>query len=532
MWKTLVLLWSLNLCLSDSKFRTSAEYAVHLQKDVEISYENECRQTCRESLSTNNIYCGRSLVLYKWCTIMFCNKLCRTSIAQVVTDPPLGKNYLKKRRKRDTGKGYKSKKHFIKRTISDKATPTGTTPSKMPTRGTTKTLDLETTIDPIKATVKTTPTSVEHLVNPSITTIEEITIPAASITSGIVSTTTAISTNSTEHPAKQATTSTEKAIKTTPATSSTAGIPSTTTTFTTTSTEAIILTKSSSMTLKTIELVTTAMSTTTGAALKTIPIVNPSAINITTKATTEQIDITLVTEKDNAREKTTPDASPTMVRTTIISSEPTVVLTTVPPVPIQPSANTKEPLAATTTEANITKSSMPALNTALNFPTTTTAVTTTEFITSEPTKQLTTTSPMKPTVLNTTFSVPLVTRLLETSSPHEATSTAKPSISSSSSTSSNPSTSKTSKSDSSVLTSTKISTESYFKDGDLQKGDNRGDAKHVQNTSFLLAVLLLGNLFFIAVIVLFILQAYESYKKKDYTQVDYLINGMYADSEM
>uniref|UniRef100_A0A8C8YR29 Uncharacterized protein n=1 Tax=Prolemur simus TaxID=1328070 RepID=A0A8C8YR29_PROSS len=26
--------------------------------------------------------------------------------------------------------------------------------------------------------------------------------------------------------------------------------------------------------------------------------------------------------------------------------------------------------------------------------------------------------------------------------------------------------------------------------------------------------------------------AYESYKKKDYTQVDYLINGMYADSEM
>ncbi|XP_006867826.1 PREDICTED: uncharacterized protein C11orf24-like [Chrysochloris asiatica] len=31
--------------------------------------------------------------------------------------------------------------------------------------------------------------------------------------------------------------------------------------------------------------------------------------------------------------------------------------------------------------------------------------------------------------------------------------------------------------------------------------------------------------------VLFALQAYESYKKKDYTQVDYLINGMYADSE-
>ncbi|XP_006861113.1 PREDICTED: uncharacterized protein C11orf24 homolog [Chrysochloris asiatica] len=50
--------------------------------------------------------------------------------------------------------------------------------------------------------------------------------------------------------------------------------------------------------------------------------------------------------------------------------------------------------------------------------------------------------------------------------------------------------------------------------------------------SFLLTVLLLGVTLFITVLVLFALQAYESYKKKDYTQVDYLINGMYADSEM
>ncbi|XP_006019248.1 uncharacterized protein C11orf24 homolog isoform X1 [Alligator sinensis] len=50
--------------------------------------------------------------------------------------------------------------------------------------------------------------------------------------------------------------------------------------------------------------------------------------------------------------------------------------------------------------------------------------------------------------------------------------------------------------------------------------------------SSLLAVLMFGILFFITVIVLFAIQAYESYKKKDYTQVDYLINGMYADSEM
>ncbi|XP_014323283.1 uncharacterized protein C11orf24 homolog, partial [Myotis lucifugus] len=52
------------------------------------------------------------------------------------------------------------------------------------------------------------------------------------------------------------------------------------------------------------------------------------------------------------------------------------------------------------------------------------------------------------------------------------------------------------------------------------------------NRGALLAMLLLGVAFLFAVLVLFALQAYENYKKKDYTQVDYLINGMYADSEI
>ncbi|CAM5120158.1 unnamed protein product [Eretmochelys imbricata] len=56
--------------------------------------------------------------------------------------------------------------------------------------------------------------------------------------------------------------------------------------------------------------------------------------------------------------------------------------------------------------------------------------------------------------------------------------------------------------------------------------------QYLVDTSSLLAVLLFGIIFFITVLVLFAMQAYESYKKKDYTQVDYLINGMYADSEM
>ncbi|XP_039594870.1 uncharacterized protein C11orf24 [Polypterus senegalus] len=55
-------------------------------------------------------------------------------------------------------------------------------------------------------------------------------------------------------------------------------------------------------------------------------------------------------------------------------------------------------------------------------------------------------------------------------------------------------------------------------------------ASQVVDTGSLLAVFLFGLLFFLVSVGLFISQAYESYKKKDYTQVDYLINGMYVDS--
>ncbi|XP_058624002.1 uncharacterized protein C11orf24 [Onychostoma macrolepis] len=62
--------------------------------------------------------------------------------------------------------------------------------------------------------------------------------------------------------------------------------------------------------------------------------------------------------------------------------------------------------------------------------------------------------------------------------------------------------------------------------------DVAGDplTSHLLNTSSLLAVLLFGLLFFVVTVALFLKQAYESYKRKDYTQVDYLINGMYSDS--
>lgn len=62
--------------------------------------------------------------------------------------------------------------------------------------------------------------------------------------------------------------------------------------------------------------------------------------------------------------------------------------------------------------------------------------------------------------------------------------------------------------------------------------DIAGDAltRKVVDTASLLTVLLFGLLFFVVTVGVFATQAYESYKRKDYTQVDYLINGMYADS--
>uniref|UniRef100_A0A7N6AEV8 Uncharacterized protein n=2 Tax=Anabas testudineus TaxID=64144 RepID=A0A7N6AEV8_ANATE len=54
--------------------------------------------------------------------------------------------------------------------------------------------------------------------------------------------------------------------------------------------------------------------------------------------------------------------------------------------------------------------------------------------------------------------------------------------------------------------------------------------RQLVDTASLLAVLLFGLLFFMVTVSVFVTQAYESYRRKDYTQVDYLINGMYADS--
>ncbi|KAG7281189.1 hypothetical protein CRUP_032892 [Coryphaenoides rupestris] len=56
------------------------------------------------------------------------------------------------------------------------------------------------------------------------------------------------------------------------------------------------------------------------------------------------------------------------------------------------------------------------------------------------------------------------------------------------------------------------------------------ESSQLVDRASLLAVLLFGSLFFLVTVAVFAMQALESYRRKDYTQVDYLINGMYTDS--
>lgn len=54
--------------------------------------------------------------------------------------------------------------------------------------------------------------------------------------------------------------------------------------------------------------------------------------------------------------------------------------------------------------------------------------------------------------------------------------------------------------------------------------------RQLVDTASLLAIVLFGLVFFLVSVAVFVSRAYESYRRKDYTQVDYLINGMYNDS--
>lgn len=57
-------------------------------------------------------------------------------------------------------------------------------------------------------------------------------------------------------------------------------------------------------------------------------------------------------------------------------------------------------------------------------------------------------------------------------------------------------------------------------------------SRQLASTALLGAALVCGCLLFVITVLLFVKQACYSYSRKDYSQVDYLINGMYNDSSV
>ncbi|XP_056596628.1 uncharacterized protein C11orf24 homolog [Triplophysa dalaica] len=198
----------------------------------------------------------------------------------------------------------------------------------------------------------------------------------------------------------------------------------------------------------------------------------------------------------------------------VIPTNTTTLTNTSPPATTTTPSNTSTPTTTTTT-ATTTKPSTTSTSTSL---TTTVAQTTIPQQPSSPSPSgAETSATISPSVPTTPPSIP-------SSKPVKlspvATST-KPS----------PTTAKTSTRPS-VVPSTPPKDNGDQSRTDQAKVEVAGDPLtiHLLNTSSLLAVLMFGLLFFVVTVALFLKQGYESYRRKDYTQVDYLINGMYTDS--
>ncbi|XP_022074201.1 uncharacterized protein C11orf24 homolog [Acanthochromis polyacanthus] len=163
--------------------------------------------------------------------------------------------------------------------------------------------------------------------------------------------------------------------------------------------------------------------------------------------------------------------------------------------------------------------------------TTTTTQSTTTTINTTPTDQPTTEASHLPTTLKTTVHTTIITTTSTKVSPSSLAptpklSTAMPSIQKTSLTTGTATVTATS-----AITSTSHN-KTFASSTKVAVVEVAGAAltRKLVDTASLLAVLLFGLLFFLVSVAVFATQAYESYRRKDYTQVDYLINGMYTDS--
>ncbi|XP_041650959.1 uncharacterized protein C11orf24-like [Cheilinus undulatus] len=288
---------------------------------------------------------------------------------------------------------------------------------------------------------------------------------------------------------------------------------------------------------------------------------------------TEQVHVTTkgkIDSTSNETSKTLTTSTPTT--TTKPTTKPTPTTTTKPTAPTTTTKPTTTP--TTTTKPTTTPTPTPT-PTPTTTPTTTLTTQTASTMSSPPTN-VTTFAPApsatKPVTLSsppqTTAAQPQTTKTTSAANSTPSPPMTPPATSSTTSTTSPTPTAKTSKSTTSAATpgpkattgsvampqpnssSTRTPqiqktspptgpatvTPTSHRDEGMRQGngvvDVAGSAltRKLVDTASLLAVLLFGLLFFLVTVAVFVTQAYESYRRKDYTQVDYLINGMYTDS--
>ncbi|XP_040184855.1 uncharacterized protein C11orf24 homolog [Rana temporaria] len=477
MWRSLILFCCAILCLSEGRFNTLSHHEIRLLPP------QQCQKQCLLHVDSEDIdNCSRLPVHRYWCVLRHCFHVCRETEVKHIKVEPFDANHIKKRRKRNASESRRVRRKRRK-TVAITTTTTFTN------NGSTTKSKLEPTTEPIKEVRETTTTT--------------------TTTTDAATTSTPLTTES----MRSATTSTNSVpiVNTTSAALTTIGTNSVTPNITIASTTPYNATIQPDNEL-----------TTTTTNIADTPPAPHVAKNITPLPSThaDSTSTTLLTNTaaKTIRPETTRQRDPTstVTETTVITtSSAQTLLTIVVPTAVSPTTKT-----TTAVPSTISTTSLPSTTPVFDSPATITL-----YLTHAVSPNLT-----SPTKLARP-STPEVPKMQNTSKTTSASISDAASSASMMSTTSKLFRPVSSEHTSVVFTkSVQVADQADDEDGVFIVAE--GVAKQIQNTSILLAVLMLGIMFFLAAIVLLVVQAYESYKKKDYTQVDYLINGMYAESEM
>ncbi|KAM5137734.1 uncharacterized protein ACMZJ9_016402 [Mantella aurantiaca] len=490
MWRSLVLFCFAILCVSEIRFKALSHHELS-QLPPKL-----CQKECLTRVSPGDIHsCRTPLVRQYWCVLRHCIHVCRGTEAKNIKVGPFDVNHLKKRRKRNVSKS-------------------GIVEAKNETI-----LEIKTTSMTISET------ATKSILLPAIEPIDTL----GEMTT-ITSEATTTSTQSTTEIMTSTKTSTDSVrIKTTDS------VPTTRTNLVTskTNTLSFIPHIQHAPTNSTFEIINGLVTSSTPTKANTPPNppvseIIPTVLSTNTK-TTNQTTNQMANTSQGAISLTTIMLETTGQKVTNLTTTETTVIDT-SPVQLLPTTMTTKEISPTTEPTTTQTSTVLPSTTSTTFASTTTQILYSPIpITQNLTHGVYPTVKPSTTTLERmrTSTVPKMQDTYKTTSANfpDTVSTAVM-----------PTTSKLLKPVS--MEPTSIASPSSGKEADQVDEDDdvfkvaEGVASHIQNTSILLAVLMLGIMFFLAVIVLLLVQAYESYKKKDYTQVDYLIDGMYADSEM